>query len=80
MCILWTKKQCQGDFEAFEMPTDRTQRIEEKRVHLSICHVYSQSYDFQNVKNGPLFVCSVVQGKKLVRVWIKYLSSPERSY
>ena len=36
MCILWTKKQCQGDFEAFEMPTDRTQRIEENNGFIGL--------------------------------------------
>ena len=33
-----------------------------------------------NVKNGSFFKFSADDSKRLVTVWAKYLSAPERSY
>ena len=43
--------------------------------HLFNYHVYSQSYGYENIKNGYFSA----DDRKNFPVWAKYLSSPKRS-
>ena len=59
----------------------RARRIDEKNgVTCLFIMLASQSYGYQNVKNGSFFVFSADDAKKLVTVRAKILSPPERSY
>ena len=45
----------------------------------SFVHFYSMNYGNQNAKNVSFFVFSADDSKKSVTVWVKYLSTSERS-
>ena len=61
--------------------TNRAQRVDEKNsYHLPICHVYSQNYGYEYIKNCSFFFFSADGSKKSVTVWAKYWSASERSY
>ena len=59
--------------QKWNIPTDRAQRADD--------HVYFQSYSPYKMSNiVSFFVFSVDDSNKLVIVWAKYLSEPERYY
>ena len=70
-----TKLKFEGlQMQKSNIPTDRW----EKYGHLPSYPGYFECYDYQNVKNGYIFLFPADNNKKLVTFLEKYLSAPER--
>ena len=69
------------EIQNWNIPMERTGKGNEKNGAIFLVIMFTPRVMFIKMpKNGSFFLFSANESKKLVTVWAKYLSAPERSY